>query len=83
MVLPPVVVRQLAGAQKAKTPAPVVQRLAEAARGVVGQADFARGLAEFGMTPRYLGPRELAAQLRAETEMWRGHIKKIGFTSES
>ena len=66
-----------------KTPAPVVQRLADAARAVVGQADFARGLADFGMTPRYLGPRELAPQLRAETEMWRGHIKKIGFTSES
>ena len=66
-----------------KAPAPLVQRLADAARVVVGQADFARGLAEFGMTARYLGPRELAAQLRTETEMWRGHVKKIGFTSES
>lgn len=66
-----------------KTPAPVVQRLAEAARAVVAQDDFGRGLADFGMTPRYRGPRELAAQLRTETEMWRGHIKKIGFTSES
>ena len=60
-----------------------VQRLAEAARAVVAQDDFGRGLADFGMTPRYRGPRELAAQLRTETEMWRGHIKKIGFTSES
>lgn len=67
----------------AKTPAATVQRLADATRGIVAQPDYVRALAEFGMTARYLGPRELAAQLHAETQMWRVAIKKIGFTAES
>ncbi len=67
----------------AKTPAAVVQRLADAAQAAVAQPDYVRGLAEFGMTARYMGPKDLAAQLQAETEMWRTNIKKIGFTADS
>jgi len=67
----------------AKTPGAPVQRLADAAKVAVAEPDYVRGLAEFGMTARYTGPADLAAQLRRETDMWRVNVKKIGFTAES
>ncbi|WP_256330394.1 hypothetical protein [Variovorax sp. YR216] len=35
------------------------------------------------LTARYLGSKELAAQLRAETDIWRVNIKKIGFPADT
>ncbi|HUG21795.1 Bug family tripartite tricarboxylate transporter substrate binding protein [Piscinibacter sp.] len=65
------------------TPAPVVQRIAGAVQAAVAHPEFAKGLAEFGMTPRSSTPQVFAEQLRVETEMWRVEIKKLGFTAES
>ena len=67
----------------AKTPAGTVQRAAEAVRMAVAQPDFVRGLAEFGMTARSSTPREMAERVRSETELWRGHVKRIGFSADS
>lgn len=67
----------------ARTPATVVQRLADAARIAVAQPDYVRGLAEFGMGAQFFGPQETAARLRADTEFWRVQIPRIGFTADS
>lgn len=67
----------------AKTPAATVLRAAEAVRKAVAQPDFARGLAEFGMTARSSTSREMAERVRSETELWRGHVKRIGFSADS
>lgn len=66
-----------------QTPAAVIQRLAEAARAVVGEPDYVRGLADLGITASYLGPQETAARLREETELWRVNVKRIGFTADT
>lgn len=65
------------------TPPAVIQRVASAVAAVVAQQDFAKFLAELGMTPRTTTPQAFAEQVRAETEQWRTDIKKIGFTAES
>lgn len=65
------------------TPPAVVQRVASAVQAVVMQPDFAKFLAELGMTPQTSTPQSFAEQVRAETEQWRADIKRIGFTAES
>ena len=67
----------------ARTPAAIIQRLAEATRIAVADPDYVRGLAEFGMTARATTSQELAAQLRAETDLWRVNVKRLGFTADS
>ncbi|CAN7737674.1 Bug family tripartite tricarboxylate transporter substrate binding protein [Variovorax sp. LjRoot130] len=67
----------------ARTPAPQVRRAAGLIQAAVAQPDFARGLADFGMTAKSSTPQALAERLRAETDEWRAHIKRIGFTAES
>lgn len=67
----------------ARTPVAVVQRIGDAVRTAVAQPDFARGLAEFGMTARGSSGDELAQLLRRDNELWRGYVKRIGFTAES
>jgi tripartite-type tricarboxylate transporter receptor subunit TctC len=67
----------------ARTPAATVQRAAEAVRTAVAQPDFVRGLAEFGMTAQASPPREMAERVRKETELWRVHVKRIGFSADS
>ncbi len=65
------------------TPPAVVQRVASAVQAVVAQPDFARFLADLGMTAQSSTPQAFAEQVRAETEQWRIDIKRIGFTAES
>lgn len=65
------------------TPPAVLQRVANAVSAVVTQPDFARFLADLGMTPKTSTPQSFAEQVRAETEQWRTDIKRIGFTAES
>jgi tripartite-type tricarboxylate transporter receptor subunit TctC len=67
----------------AKTPAAVVSRAAGLIQAAVTQPDFAKGLADFGMTATSSTPQALAERLHAETEEWRVHIKRIGFSAES
>lgn len=67
----------------ARTPAAIIQRIAEATRIAVADPDYVRGLAEFGMTARATTSQELAAQLRAETDLWRVNVKRLGFTADS
>jgi tripartite-type tricarboxylate transporter receptor subunit TctC len=67
----------------ARTPAAVIQRIAEATRIAVADPDYVRALAEFGMTARASTSQELAALLRAETDLWRVNVKRIGFTADS
>lgn len=65
------------------TPPATVQRVASAVQAVVAHPDFAKFLAELGMTPRTSTPQAFAEQVRAETEQWRIDIKRIGFSAES
>jgi tripartite-type tricarboxylate transporter receptor subunit TctC len=67
----------------AKTPAALVQRAASLVQTAVEQPDFAKALAEFGMSARASTPEALAEQIRNETAMWRVNVPKIGFTAES
>jgi tripartite-type tricarboxylate transporter receptor subunit TctC len=67
----------------ARTPAEIIQRIAEATRIAVADPDYVRGLAEFGMTARASTSQELAALLRAETDLWRVNVKRLGFTADS
>lgn len=65
------------------TPKAVVQRIASAVQAVVATPDFARFLADLGMTPQSSTPESFAERVRAETEQWRVDIKRLGFTAES
>lgn len=65
------------------TPPAVVQRVASAVQAVVAQPDFAKFLADFGMTPKTSTPQAFAEQVQAETEQWRVDIKRLGFSAES
>ena len=65
------------------TPQAVVQRLAGAMKTAVDQPDFAKGLADLGMSAGSSTPQALAERIRAESERWSVDIKKIGFTAES
>lgn len=67
----------------ARTPAAVAQRAAQAVQKAVADPDFARGLAEFGMTARSSSSQEMAERVRQETELWRGYVKRIGFSADS
>lgn len=65
------------------TPPAVVQRIASAVQAVVAQPDFAKFLADLGMTPQSSTPEAFAELVRAETEYWRTEIKRLGFTAQS
>lgn len=65
------------------TPPAVVQRAGSAVTAVVSQPDFAKFLADLGMTPKTMTPQAFADLIRTETEQWRSDIKRIGFTAES
>jgi tripartite-type tricarboxylate transporter receptor subunit TctC len=67
----------------AKTPGPIIERAADAVQKAVAQADFLRGLAEFGMTAQSSTPRQMAERVRSEAELWRGYVKRIGFSADS
>lgn len=64
----------------------VVQRAASALRGALADGDMAEGLASVGLEPARAasaGPAELAALMRADSDEWRGLIRRIGFSADS
>lgn len=65
------------------TPPAVMQRIASALQAVVAQQDFAKFLADLGMTPQSSTPAVFSERVRAETEFWRTEIKRLGFTAQS
>jgi tripartite-type tricarboxylate transporter receptor subunit TctC len=64
------------------TPAPIVDRLNEAIRGVVTSADFAQAAAQQGTVPSYLAPAALATEMKRESEEWARIIKQQKVTLE-
>ena len=55
----------------AKTPRPIINKLAEDFRAVLKLAEVQQGLAAQGAVPVGSSPEELGAWLRAEVERWR------------
>jgi tripartite-type tricarboxylate transporter receptor subunit TctC len=63
-------------------PAPVVERLAEAARGVIAGAAIRSRLAELGFDPVGGTPAELRASLAAEIPRWEAIVRAGGITPD-
>lgn len=66
----------------ASLPAPVVDRLAEATRGVIAGAAFRSRLAELGFDPVGGTPAELRATLAAEIPRWEAIVRTGGVTPD-
>ena len=66
----------------ARTPADVVNRLAEAINQVTASAELGERFAKFGMVPITGTPAELTALIAADTLRWAPVIKAIGFKAE-
>lgn len=66
----------------ARTPAPVIARLAEALPRILAEPEMAARLATLGFTPAPLGPTEFAAFQRAEVERWRALVELTGIRLE-
>ena len=66
----------------AKTPADTVQRLSSAIRTALATPDVVDGLAMLYLEPLPTTPAQLAAMLKADTEMWAPLVKAVGFTPE-
>jgi len=66
----------------ASLPAPVVDRLAEATRGVIAGAAFRSRLAELGFDPVGGTPAELRATLAAEIPRWETIVRTGGVTPD-
>jgi len=66
----------------ARTPAPVVARLAEVLPRILAEPEMAARLGTLGFTPAPLGGEEFAAFQRAEVERWRGLVALTGIRLE-
>jgi tripartite-type tricarboxylate transporter receptor subunit TctC len=66
----------------AGTPAPVVERLGEAVRGVLASADLAQAAAQAGVIPAYLPAPALGAAMTRETAQWAEVIRQQKITAE-
>lgn len=66
----------------AGTPAPIIARLDEGTRKVLGTAEIRSRLNELGMEPFIVGPEQLAAYQRAEIEKWVGVVRRAGITAD-
>lgn len=64
----------------AGTPSGVIERLADAVREAVGQAEFQEALAKLASEPMVLGPAESARQLQQALERWRPVVQASGFS---
>lgn len=62
----------------AKTPRPVLERLAAETTGIVRSREFADRLAEWGLEPTTVSLEAFAAQIRADRERNRGVVSAIG-----
>ena len=61
------------------TPAPIVERAAQALRKALSTPDIAEAYAKAGMLPTPTTPAELAGLIKAETAYWAPIIKSTGF----
>jgi tripartite-type tricarboxylate transporter receptor subunit TctC len=59
------------------TPAPIVHKVSDLLRQVVGEADMQRKLAEIGSYARQMTPAETMAFIQAEQQMWKPILEKI------
>lgn len=66
----------------ARTPAAVVERIADLARVALREAAVTEGLAKLGFEPFSLRPAEYARRLAAEREQWGPIVKASGFSSD-
>jgi tripartite-type tricarboxylate transporter receptor subunit TctC len=66
----------------AGTPAPVVEKLNEAVRGVLASADLAQAAALQGAIPSYLEPAQLGRAMQAESAEWAKVIKAQKITAD-
>ncbi|MCB4820637.1 Bug family tripartite tricarboxylate transporter substrate binding protein [Roseicella aerolata] len=66
----------------ARTPQPVVARLAEALPRILAEPEMVARLASLGFTPAPLPPAEFAAFQRAEVERWKGLVELTGIRLE-
>ncbi len=66
----------------AGTPAPVVAQLSEAVKKVLDQPDTKQRAATLGIEPRWLGPTELTALVKKDTEYWGGVITSRKITAD-
>lgn len=66
----------------AGTPAPILERLASAATGVMGQAETRARMQNAGFIVRPDGPQALAARVAREVPVWRELIARAGIAQE-
>ena len=66
----------------AKTPPPVIARLAGEVDKTLRDADIVEKLARQGVEPYYYGPQEFAARVRTEIPKWTKVIKEAGIRAE-
>ncbi|WP_341908740.1 Bug family tripartite tricarboxylate transporter substrate binding protein [Polaromonas sp. YR568] len=66
----------------ARTPQDVVQRLNTAIRSALASQDVIDGLAGLYLEAMPTSPTQLAAMLKADTELWGPLVKAVGFTPE-
>ncbi len=66
----------------ARTPQDVVQRLNTAIRSALSSQDVIDGLAGLYLEAMPTSPAQLAAMLKADTELWGPLVKAVGFTPE-
>jgi tripartite-type tricarboxylate transporter receptor subunit TctC len=62
----------------ARTPRPIIERIAEATIAAVGKPEVQAKLREVGNEPRALGPAEFDRFIAAENEKWRDVVRRSG-----
>ncbi len=66
-----------------KTPVDVINRLNAAMRVALAAPETVNGMAMMGLVAQSSSPAELAARLKADTELWGPLVKTIGFSADA
>ena len=66
----------------AGTPKDIVQRLADAIRGILRRPDMRQKLLAIGVAPAEKGPQELRARVERELPMWKSFVERTGVKAE-
>jgi len=67
----------------AKTPLDVINRLNAAMRVALAAPETVNGMAMMGLVAQSSSPAELAARLKADTDLWGPLVKTIGFSADA
>jgi tripartite-type tricarboxylate transporter receptor subunit TctC len=67
----------------AKTPVDVINRLNAAMRVALAAPETVNGMALMGLVAQSSSPAELAARLKADTDLWGPLVKTIGFSADA